>query len=123
QQLIKVIGLDRLNPYNDPQPDGNFDFVEGITINSATGLIIIPYLEPFNGPLRTLFNNKIDTEMTYDIRAFLDNKYLYDTLYHTTQIEASLVTTKNKFFISGTFKAGSGREIPIQAFNITPGSV
>ena len=32
-QTTIVIGLDRLNPYNDPQPDGNFDYVEGITIN------------------------------------------------------------------------------------------
>jgi cell surface protein SprA len=124
QQLIKVIGLDRLNPYNDPQPDGNFDFVEGVTINSATGLIIIPYLEPFNKPLSTLFDNKVaDPQINYDMTSFLDNKYLYDTLYHTTQVEASLITTKNKFYILGTFKAGSGREIPIQAFNITPGSV
>lgn len=121
QQLIKVIGLDRLNPYNDPQPDGNFDYVEGITINSTTGLIIIPYLEPFNKPLRALFSPPNETNP--DLQSFLINKYLYDTLYHTTQAEAALVTTKNKFFITGTFKAGSGREIPISAFNITHGSV
>ncbi|MBK7650183.1 MAG: hypothetical protein IPJ20_04710 [Flammeovirgaceae bacterium] len=40
QQLIQVFGLDRLNPYNDPQPDGNFDFVEKITVNTETGAII-----------------------------------------------------------------------------------
>ncbi len=119
QQLVHAIGLDRLNPYNDPQPDGNFDYVEGITINSTAGLVIIPYLEPFNKGLRDLF--ALDTDPNE--HAFLINKYLYDTLYHTTQVEASLVTTKNKFFISGTFKSGSGREIPIQAFNITQGSV
>lgn len=123
QQLIKVLGLDRLNPYNDPPGDGNFDYVEGITINSLSGLIIIPYLEPFNSPLRNLFYNKDDPEKTATTRDALLNKYLYDTLYHTTQIEASLVTTKNKFWIVGSFKGGSGREIPIQAFNITPGSV
>ena len=39
-QLIQALGLDRLNPYNDPQPDGNFDYVEKVTINSETGLII-----------------------------------------------------------------------------------
>jgi cell surface protein SprA len=130
KQLIQVVGLDRLNPYNDPQPDGNFDYVEGITINSATGLIIMPVLEPFNKAiykptppavlgLQGLFSLDPDA----NDRSFLINKYLYDTLYHTTQIEASLVTTKNKFFITGSFKAGSGREIPIQAFNITQGSV
>ncbi len=120
KQLISVIGLDRLNPYNDPQPDGNFDYVEGITINSATGLIIIPYLEPFNNPLRNLFNNAQETP---DSKATLINKYVYDTLYHTTQAEAALVNTKNKFYFTGSFKAGAGRDIIIQGFNITPGSV
>lgn len=117
-QLIQVFGLDRLNPYNDPQPDGNFDFVDGLTINSSTGLIIFPYLEPFNNPLRNLFDHELS-----DMQVFLKNKYLYDTLYHTTKAEAELVTTKNKFYIVGSFKAGSGRDIVIQGFNITPGSV
>ncbi|HCW07325.1 MAG TPA: cell surface protein SprA [Cytophagales bacterium] len=123
QQLIKVMGLDRLNPYNDPQPDGNFDYVEGLTINSTTGLVIFPVLEPFNDGLHNLFYASADDQMTPDTRGFLVNKYLYDTLYHTTQAEAALVTTKNKFFITGSMKAGTGREIPIQAFNLTPGSV
>ncbi|HEX6224273.1 MAG TPA: cell surface protein SprA, partial [Chryseolinea sp.] len=36
RQLIEVLGLDKLNPVNDPQKDGNFDFIEGITINTST---------------------------------------------------------------------------------------
>ncbi len=120
KQLINVIGLDRLNPYNDPQPDGNFDYVEGITINSATGLIIIPYLEPFG---QTLTKNLFNLETNLDTRAGLISKYVYDTLYHTTQAEAVLVNTLNKFYFTGSFKAGSGRDIVIQGFNITPGSV
>ena len=45
RQLIEILGLDRLNPVNDPQRDGNFDFIEGITINTTTGLIIFPLSE------------------------------------------------------------------------------
>jgi cell surface protein SprA len=119
KQLIQVFGLDRLNPYNDPQPDGNFDFVEGITVNTATGLIIFPYLEPLNKPLRDLFKSEKNETM----ESFLKGKYLYDTLYHTTKAEAELVATKNKFWIVGSFKAGSGKEIVIQGFNISQGSV
>ena len=121
KQLIEAFGLDRLNPYNDPQPDGNFDFVDKLTINSETGMIIFPYLEPFNNGLRDLFNTKNVTDASQ--RSFLINKYLYDTLYHTTQAEAALVATKNKFWIVGSFKSGSGKDIIIQGFNISPGSV
>jgi cell surface protein SprA len=118
KQLIEVVGLDRLNPYNDPQPDGNFDFVDKLTVNAETGLIIFPYLEPFNKPLRNLFAGESESQRDYMI-----NKYVYDTLYHTTKAEAELVATKNKFYLVGTFKSGSGKEIIIQGFNITQGSV
>ncbi len=119
QQLIQVFGLDRLNPYNDPQPDGNFDFVEKITVNTETGLIIFPFLEPFNRALRNLFAK----ETNPTIRDQLINKYVYDTLYRTTKAEAELFATKNKFYLTGSFKAGSGKDIVIQGFNISQGSV
>jgi cell surface protein SprA len=119
KQLIEVFGLDRLNPYNDPQPDGNFDFVEGITVDTQTGMIIFPYLQPFNTPLRNLFNQ----ESNQATRDFLTQKYVYDTLYRTTKAEAELVATKNKFYLVGSFNAGSGKDIIIQGFNIAQGSV
>ena len=117
KQLISIAGLDRLNPYNDPSPDGNFDFVENVTINTTSGLIIFPFLEPFNKPFRDLF--KTDPAN----RDRLNNKYLYDTLYNTTKAEAELVATKNKFFIAGTSKSGSGKEISLQGYNVAQGSV
>ena len=120
KQLIEVFGLDRLNPYNDPQPDGNFDFVEKITVIPETGLIIFPYLAPFDKALRNLFNNPLEDDA---LRSGLINKYVYDTLYRTAKAEAELVATKNKFYIVGSFKSGSGKEIIIQGFNITQGSV
>ncbi len=119
KQLIEVFGLDRLNPYNDPQPDGNFDYVEKVTINSETGLIVFPYLEPLNKGLRNLFAK----ETNPNTQQFLIQKYVYDTLYHTTKAEAELVANKNKFYIVGSFKAGAGKDIIIQGFNISQGSV
>ena len=119
QQLIQVFGLDRLNPYNDPQPDGNFDFVEKVTVNTETGAIIFPYLHPFDNALRNLF----EKETNVALRDQLINKYVYDTLYRTTKAEAELFATKNKFYLTGSFKAGSGKEIIIQGFNISPNSV
>ncbi|MBX2961751.1 MAG: cell surface protein SprA [Cyclobacteriaceae bacterium] len=116
RQLIEVFGLDKLNPMNDPQRDGNFDFVEGLTINTQTGVIIFPFLEPFNTALREAFRN--DPQ-----ESFLVQKYVYDTLYRTTRALAELVADKNKFFLVGTYSAGSSKEILIPGFGVSPGSV
>lgn len=116
RQLIEILGLDKLNPVNDPQRDGNFDFVEGITINTQNGLIIFPYLEPFSDGLREAFRNQPNED-------FLIQKYSYDTLYNTTKSDAELFATKNKFFLVGQYNAGSAREILIPGFGISQGSV
>lgn len=116
RQLIEIFGLDKLNPVNDPQRDGNFDFVEGITINTNNGLIIFPYLEPFSVALREAFDNQPNED-------FLIQKYSYDTLYRTTKADAELFATKNKFFIVGQYNAGSAKEILIPGFGISQGSV
>jgi cell surface protein SprA len=116
KQLIEIFGLDKLNPVNDPQRDGNFDYVEGITINSETGLIIFPYLEPFNQALLDAFKNETNRDQ-------LIQKYVYDTLYRTTKADAELFATKNKFFLKGQYSAGSAREILIPGFGVSQGSV
>ena len=116
RQLIEVFGLDKLNPVNDPQRDGNFDYVEGITINSTTGAIIFPYLEPFSEALKKAFAN--DPRKDYLIQ-----KYSYDTLYRTTKADAELFATKNKFFLIGQYSAGSSKEILIPGFGVSQGSV
>jgi cell surface protein SprA len=116
RQLVEVFGMDRLNPVNDPQRDGNFDFIEGVTINTQNGLIIFPYLEPFNEALRKAFEPEPNKD-------FLIEKYVYDTLYRTTKAEAELFATKNKFFITGLYSAGSSKEILIPGFGVSQGSV
>lgn len=119
KQLIEIFGLDKLNPVNDPQRDGNFDYVEGITVNSETGLIIFPYLEPFSDALRLEFAK----EQNLNIRDQLIQKYVYDTLYRTTKADAELFATKNKFFLKGQYNAGSAKEILIPGFGVSQGSV
>jgi cell surface protein SprA len=116
RQLIEILGMDRLNPVNDPQRDGNFDFIEGITINTATGLIIFPYLKPFSEGLRAAFDGESNED-------FLIQKYSYDTLYNTTKADAELFATKNKFYLKGLYNAGSSKEILIPGFGVSQGSV
>lgn len=112
--LIRLTGLDNLNPQNDPAPDGNFDFIPGITIFPERGLLVFPVLEPFGQTLRSQF---LPNE------ANLANKYVFDTLYRTTLADAELVTRYDKFFIKGRLTAGSASEILLPGLNISPGSV
>ncbi|HNP18149.1 MAG TPA: cell surface protein SprA [Fulvivirga sp.] len=112
--LIRILGLDKLNPNNDPQPDGNFDFVEDVTINTNNGLIIFPYLEPFNTALENEF---LPTETAQK------DKFVYSELYNLTKSDAELVSSKNKYVITGSFQSGSSNEIIIPGFNIAEGSV
>lgn len=117
RQLIEIMGLDRLNPVGDPPGDGNFDFVDGLTINTELGLIIFPYLEPFNTPLRSAFENESQ-------KSYLINKYVFDTLYRIPKAQAQLLANKNKFYLVGTYNAsGSSKEIMIPGFGVSPGSV
>ncbi len=113
--LVQLLSLDRLNSYNDPQPDGNFDYVSGITVQEETGLIVFPVLEPFGSKLKSFFDPNTE--------ANLINKYVYDTLYHTTKADAELDVSKNKFFLSGRMQAGSSSEIVLPGINISENSV
>lgn len=112
--LIRLMNLDKLNPQNDPQPDGNFDFVPGLTIVPEQGMLIFPVLEPFGQNLQKHF---LASE------ANLSDKYVFDTLYRTTQADAELVTRLNKYFLKGSFTAGSSSEIMLPGLNISEGSV
>jgi cell surface protein SprA len=100
--LIRLMGLDRLNPVNDPQPDGNFDFVEGITVDSKTGRIIFPVLEPFGATLSAKFDSDADR-----------SKYVFNELYRTTMIDAQQVSEKNKFFLKGSYQSSGGAEVQL----------
>jgi len=113
--LIELVGLDRLNPANDPQKDGNFDFVEGVTILPENGLIFFPVLEPFGNTLASYFNEETESGLI--------QKYVYDTLYETTKADAELDAFHNKYYITGRMQAGSASEIMLPGINVSEGSV
>lgn len=115
EPLIRLLGLDKLNSYNDPQYDGNFDFIEGYTINSRKGNIIFPVLEPFGSKLNSYFSKNNETE--------LSDKYVFNELYTQTQDEAQKILSKNKFFLIGSVSSGSGSEINLPGLDISENSV
>lgn len=112
--LLRVMNLDRLNSSNNAHPDGIFDFLEGYTINAERGRIIFPVVEPFGNHLRKKIGNDA-----------IADKYVYQQLYDSTLTVAQQAADKNKFKISGSFRASasSGSVISLNAMNVAKGSV
>lgn len=110
--LLRIFNLDRLNVQNDPVPDGVFDFVEGVTINSRNGRIMFPKLEPFGSALASKFTNPADSA-----------KFVYSQLYKQTLFDAREYAEFNRFTIEGSYKSSVASEISLGAFNIPQGSV
>jgi cell surface protein SprA len=120
QILLKVLELDNLDSHNEPNPDGFFDFIEGVTINSRNGRIYFPLLEPFGSDLR----NKITDNNPKDIaKNFTADKYVFEELYDSTQTKAKQIAEKNKFMLRGRYQSSSGSEIQLNASNVPKGSV
>jgi cell surface protein SprA len=105
--LIEALNLDKLNFNNDPLKDGNFDYIEGVSINEKNGRIIFPILEPFGSHLESKFET---TEIG------LKEKYVFNELYQKTLTDAQQVSLKNKFFLSGSVQVGSSEiSLPLGA--------
>jgi cell surface protein SprA len=109
--LLTLLNLDKLNFQNDPAPDGIFDFVEGITINTQQGKIIFPLLEPFGN------------DLAKHVDSLNARKYLYTILYDSTKTIARQFQQNNRFVIKGSYKSSSSSEIFLGGFNIPQGSV
>jgi len=122
QILIKVMNLDRLDSNQrvvskeengeNIYGDGIFDFVEGYTITASNGRIIFPVVEPFGEHLRKKIGND-----------GIAQKYIYQELYTMSLTDAKQVAEKDKFKISGSYKASNNNEIDLGVTNVVRGSV
>ena len=90
------MGLDRLDNNARRVPNGYFDFVEGYTVDAASGRIFFPVVEPFG---RHLAKELGDTALA--------RRFAYTELYDSTHTVAKQIAEHNKFRISGKFKATS----------------
>ena len=126
--LLKVFGLDKLNPNNDPQAggDGFFDFLPGLTVDTQNARIIFTKVEPFGKHLfEKLRSNAMED---YDGNVNSDynvnqQKYVFRNLYKKTQALALQDSEKNKFQLKGKFKSSGGQGISLGAANVPRGSV
>lgn len=110
--LIRIFGLDKLNSTGDPQPDGIFDFVSGVTIQPQTGRVVFPVLEPFGSYLEKSINDPQ-----------LAPKYVYNELYDNTLTQARQFPEKNRYVLKGSFKSTISNEISLNTFNLPQGSI
>ena len=110
--LLEVMRLDMLNKQLDPTKDGLFDYVEGITVNSNTGRIIFPVVEPFG---KHLADSIMDP-------GYID-KYVFQSLYDSTRVKAEQDAEHNKFSLVGSYKGSSSSEIMLGSLNLAQGSV
>ena len=111
--LIRVFGLDKLNRQQEAKPDGIFDAIEGLTVNTQYARIIFPVTEPFGDYLREQFNGRND----------LGEYYCYDAIYDSTKWLAQQDVKHNKFFLQGSYKSSNGAELFLGTTNLQRGSV
>jgi cell surface protein SprA len=114
--LIRLFNLDNLNQQNDPHPDGQFDFVPGLTINPRNGRVIFPVLEPFGRKLQEKILQNCGSQDIAD-------KYKYLELYDSTQFRAQEYPERNRFIMKGSYKSSISSDISLGAFNLPRGSV
>ncbi len=110
--LLQAMNLDRLDANQQSNPDGIFDYIEGYTVQSSNGRIIFPVVEPFGSHLEEVIGDPT-----------IADRYVFKELYDSTLTVAQQVSDKNKFVISGEYKASSGSEISLGAMNVPRGSV
>ncbi|GAB3822732.1 T9SS outer membrane translocon Sov/SprA [Pontibacter rugosus] len=111
--LVEVFNLDNVNSNNDRPSDGNFDFLPGITIDTETGRIFFPQVEPFGDYLASRLEGSPN----------LVDQYVFQELYDQTQTDAQQNNVKAKFYLKGRVKSTSSDEIMLPGFQIAEGSV
>ncbi len=112
--LIRLMGADRLDNNNRPNPNGYFDFVEGITVSQ--GRVFFPAAEPFG---QFLYDKLTEKGLSSDKAA----QYAFTELYTSTKTSAKQIAEKNKFMLTGQFRGSSANVISLGAYNVPQGSV
>lgn len=111
-KILSLVGLDRLDNNNKRNPNGYFDYVEGYTIDATNGRVYFPVVEPFGSYLRKVIGDKANAE-----------NYVFQELYDSTKTVAKQFAEKDKYTITGQYKASKNNEIQLGSMNIPQGSV
>lgn len=112
KKILSLVGLDRLDNNNKRNPNSYFDYVEGYTIDPTSGRVYFPVVEPFGSNLARVIGDEKVAE-----------RYVFQELYDSTKTVAKQIAEKNKYRITGEYKATKRDEIQLGAMNIPRGSV
>lgn len=112
QKIIQLLGLDRLDNNNRRNPNAYFDFVPDYTIDTQDGRVYFTSVEPFGSYMRQAIGNDA-----------VADKFVFQELYDSTRTVARQIAEKNKYVISGQYKASREDEISLGATNVPRGSV
>ncbi len=118
-QLLQVCGLDQLDQNGDRVPDGLFDFLPGVTIDAANGLVIFPSVEPFGQDLE----KKLAAAGYPATGAGAAGSYIFQALYDSILVVAQEQPNYDRYWLRGSFQSSSSSDISLGAMNIPPGSV
>ena len=111
--LLRLLGLDRLDSNNSKEnPNGMFDYIQGYTVDAASGRIFFPAVEPFGSHLEKKIGNSAIAE-----------KYVFHELYDSTKTIAKQIAEKDKFYLIGEYTGSAANVIQTGSTNIPRGSV
>lgn len=115
--LIQVMNLDKLNQQQQASPDGQFDFIDGVTVYATNGRVIFPVVHPFGDWLQPIFAPDPNGGQLY-------LKYGFPQLYDSLKTIAQTVfTSKDRFKLKGSYQSASNSDISLNAVNVPQGSV
>ncbi|MBQ7635550.1 MAG: cell surface protein SprA [Bacteroidaceae bacterium] len=112
KKIIQLLGMDRLDNNNKRNPNSYYDYVEGYTVDASGGRVIFPVVEPFGSYMRQAIGNDA-----------VADRYVFQELYDSTRTIARQIAEKNKYTITGEYRASRNDEISLGATNIPRGSV
>ena len=126
EQLVSLLGMDKMNVNNQPFSDGLFDFApvnfngnrgeNGGTINPKNGRVYFSTIEPFGQTLRQKMISK-------GIPLTVVDKVAFTELYDSTKTAAQQIPAKNRFIFRGQYQSSVSSDIPLNALNVPQGAV
>jgi len=117
QSLLQMLGLDLIDQSGAPNPDNEFDFIDGVTIARDKGLLYFRYLQPFG-------------ERIFQVAEENGNRseavsFAFPELYRKKKSNAEKEDqAKNVYHLKGSYKGQSKGFYDLKAFTgLVDGSV